>query len=157
MANRNNFMKENRAMIYTVWTDGNGEKIQLEDMSDKHIKNCVKMLEKVLRSVKNKEYDPQKPEPVMSDNWVLKHGESFLEAFEREKLIRKRVAKEDYPTVKIHPTCKNCCQHCDWQILELDNVCEKWEPHDIAIQEALQDEIDREVAHRLGGCNVTQI
>lgn len=144
-------------MIYTVWTDGDGKKIPLEDMSDKHIKNCVRMLEEALHTVKNEEYDPQKPESVMSDNWVLKHGKSFLKAFEREKIIRKRVAKEDYPTVEIHPTCKNCRQHCDWQILELDNVCDKWEPCDFAIQEALQDEIDLEVASRLGSCNVTQI
>ena len=137
-------------MNYSIWTDGDNRKIPLEEMSDKYIKNCMKDINQLLPRYQGKvELIPEQIDSPFTASWLVTHGENYLDAFEQELEIRRRIAREEYPTVYLPKECRTCDKRllCEYK-QDSPVACEEWEPANIAIQSALSSEIDREIAYR---------
>lgn len=143
-------------MNYSIWIDADGRRIPLDEMSDKYIKNCVKEIKRLYPSwevaIKQKEIDVP-----FTESWIVTHGEGYLGAFEQELEIRRRIAREEYPTVYLPRECRTCEQRLLCEIKQdSPSACDNWEPNNIAIQSALSSEIDREIALRTHIVNVEE-
>lgn len=132
-------------MNYTVWIDGDGKRISLENMSRSYIKNCMKEIERLLPTIRG--YTPSKNDDdthVFSFAWLYYHGHQYLQSLQHELDIQQRIAKEDYPIIRLKPSCDTC----DNLICEKGHPCDKWIPRDLAVIQAASSEDDIEILQR---------
>ena len=132
-------------MNYTLWEDAEGKLHEIDKMDTQYIKNCMKCIKDTGYSIYTKKVaDADKTEALFGPKWCYEHAENFLNAFQRELTIRKRIQRQEFPVFTIEQSCDTCDNYCEGKTL-----CKEWIVDRMEIFHQLEDE-DLEVARRGG-------
>lgn len=138
-------------MNYTLWEDADGKYHKITEMETRYIKNCIKCIIDSDYSIYTKEAaESDKDDKIFGPKWCYEHAQNFLDAFERELNIRKRIQNRDFPSFTIQESCDTCdkCDKCDMYCEEMQ-TCEEWRRNRMEIFNQFKSE-DLEVARRGG-------
>lgn len=132
-------------MNYTLWEDADGKYHEITEMETRYIKNCIKCIKDSDYSIYTKKAaESDKDEKIFGPKWCYEHAQNFLNAFEKELNIRKRIRNQDFPSFTIKESCDTCDTYC-----EEKKVCEDWKVNRMEIFHQFKSE-DLEVARRGG-------
>ena len=123
-------------------------------MKTKYIKNCIDQINNAVLfySVKNDSLD-EDSDSVLSSKWCKENANFYLQLFENELEIRRRIKEKDYPMIIMDETCDTCDRHKYGSKCDNGKKCKNWTPSGIMIRDELKDN-DWEVAKRAGyKCN----
>lgn len=138
-------------MNYTRWTDAEEKIHNINEMETKYIKNCIKTIKNSCSANYTKEDAKEdKRKMIFGPYWCYYHAKRFLEAFENELEIRRRIKNKIYPHVEIKQTCGKCDnRRYGRKKCSEEQTCDDWSTSYFLVREYFSG-IDSEVARRGG-------
>ena len=74
---------------YNVWLNKDGKSVNISEMSDTYIENCIKMIVKSY----TRNFEDSNTIVVFSEDWTKQHGYSYIKKFMKE--LRRRHFKRE--------------------------------------------------------------
>ena len=140
-------------MNYACWINADDEEIDICEMDNEYIKNCIQCIQKSdYKHFTREDAMKDKEQKIFGPWWCYEHAQNYLDAFNTELSIRKKGKKQDYPEINLEETCDNCQKNI---LCESNGVCDKWKLNLYVAFDKFSGE-DLEVARRYGFyCNNT--